>query len=165
MLDDLVYGIENRNIPSLYPSTFGELLRTQLGQNGIGFVERLLNAPHELFTCTTLLCGKFAGPIAHVRRSANRADDPLPNIAVEVEHQITNAVRFVVRSPPEHLRRKRGDGFPKLDPILVSEVGARTVDEVLFDAHVSVLGARYPPPTPDSRLLSTLHPGDILGVV
>ena len=59
----------------------------------------------------------------------------LPKVAVEVENQVPNAIRLFVRAPPEHLRRKRVDRLAELDPILVGEVGARTVDEVLLDAH------------------------------
>ena len=90
---------------------------------------------HELFARGAFVCRKFARSISNIGRATNGADDPLPEIPLEVEEKIADAVRLLVRSPPEHLGRKRADGLPQFDPILVGQIGARAVDEVLADVH------------------------------
>lgn len=68
-------------------------------------------------------------PLANIRVSTEAADDPLSNVAIEVEDQIADAVGCRVGSPPDVLNRQSLDCL--LDPryVAVGQEPSRLIDE------------------------------------
>jgi hypothetical protein len=61
----------------------------------------------------------------------------LTNVAGEVKEEVADAVRPLVRPPPEPVRRKRLDREPKLGPVFVSEKVARALEKRGGEIHVT----------------------------
>src|SRR5262249_21182088 len=60
-----------------------------------------VEAADQLVTGDRPAHGELAGAVAHVRHAADARDDPLPEVAAEVQQEVADRVHRVVRTPPD----------------------------------------------------------------
>src|SRR6185503_1706940 len=88
---------------------------------------------------------EFAGTIALDIPAADSANDPLPHIPGEMHEQVADAVRLIVRAPPQRVRRQGLHRRAELRAVLGAEVVARAIDECLGQVHRGAPGGRISP--------------------
>ena len=142
VLDDVKDGVEHGNVSSLDVSPFGEPHRRNAGEHPIDVVERTLEIGEKRFLGRTVSSRELGRAVPGDRRASHTGNDPLPDVAGEMDQEITDAVGLVVRPPPDGIGRQRSHRVSELGAVFVVQEIARSLEEVRSEICVHVISAR-----------------------
>jgi hypothetical protein len=125
VLDDVQDCIEDRQLAALDSAQLGQIRNRQTAQHPIDIIQRAIERRKQFPCRRAFTRGKFGGTVPDIRFAAYAADDPLSNVAGQVQQQIADAVGRLVGTPPQGIGRQRFDRQPDLRSILKSEAVTR----------------------------------------
>ena len=135
VLDHVVDRVEHRHFAPLDRKAQREITGRESGDDRIRRIERRAQRGEQCRRIGAFGRGKFRGAIALVGYAAHAAHDPLPDVALEMQQQIADAVRAGVRASPERVGRQRLQAVLDLRRVLGREIVARLGDEFGGDVH------------------------------
>src|SRR5512138_351580 len=118
MLDDMVDGLEYRRLVTLNRARRVEVGFGELGERSVGVVECLVEEREQFCRSLPRPGRELVRSPARVRRATHTADDPLADVTREVQEQVADAVRLLVRAPPEPVGGNGVHGRVKLCAVL-----------------------------------------------
>src|SRR3954462_10571380 len=107
-------GAEHGDLPALNGPRLEQIRVRQLRQEAIDSVERALEIGKQHRAGGSGTGGEFRGTLPRVRPSADAAKKPLADVAVQMQQEIADAVRLIVRAPPERILGQCLDGESQL---------------------------------------------------
>jgi hypothetical protein len=119
---------ERRLIP---PAELLERLGATM-QDASDVLSRLTEA--DLLSTFNILC-ELGGPVSRVCDAIERRDQPLANIAVQVEKQRADTVAGFIGAPPHLLLCQWCDAALQAGPVFLQQFPARELEEELAYAH------------------------------
>jgi hypothetical protein len=139
VFDDVVHRLEHGHVVRLNDAPRMEVGRGERREDAVDVRDRLFEPIDQRGHRYRRTLVELGLAISHVRRAADAADDPLPRVPGEVQQQVADTVRRLVRSRPDDAVVEHGDGQADLRQIF-PEVPARQGD----DGHAGVgLGAGW----------------------
>jgi hypothetical protein len=118
MLDDVIDGAEHGGLAPLDEPACGQVFIPQGFQDRIGFAQHIFELPQELGARWALARCELGRAIPIDRFVADSADNPLPDVAREMQQQIPDAVRAFVAAGPDRGVRENINALPQLSRIL-----------------------------------------------
>src|SRR5438105_1923220 len=101
VLDDVIDCVEHRDLSTLNAARRGQVRGGKACEHRVRLIQYALEVAEEHIGGCTVLRGELAGAVSCTRDAANAGHDPLPDVAGEVEEQIADTVRLLVRAPPK----------------------------------------------------------------
>jgi hypothetical protein len=98
MLHHVVDSVQDRKIVFLNGDALNQPVRTDSRENVLGVLNRLVKALRQLLLGHTALGGELLITHARIGCAADSGNNPLPHVAAQVEHQISDGV-FALRAP------------------------------------------------------------------
>src|SRR6185503_12418372 len=129
VLNSCVDRPHHGDVIALNPPGLEQVCCVDVGEHDVGFFNSAAKSTREIRTRPSIALIELLLPLSPMGCSTNPADDPLAEVAVEMQDQIADAVRLVVGSPPHVLGRKSVDGLLDAGQIAVHEELARLLDE------------------------------------
>src|SRR4051812_649426 len=108
VFDDVIDRLEHGHLVRLDRAARVQVGRRQRGEHVIDLADRLLEPVNETRRWQRRPLIELTLPVTHVLRATDPADDPLPRVTGEVEHQVADAVRRVVRPGPDDVVVEHG---------------------------------------------------------
>jgi len=114
VFDDVIERLEHRQLSSLNGAQRAQIRRGETREHRVSLAQHALEIGEQPVGGRAVVRGELAGAVTSAWHGANTGHDPLPDVAGEVEQQIADAVRLLVRSPPERASGERFHGGPEL---------------------------------------------------
>ena len=80
---------------------FEKVVGVKFLEDLIGLKNRFFKCPEQIGPWDVITLGKFLRSVSRGRRSTNAADNPLTDVAGQMENQIANAIITLVGPPPD----------------------------------------------------------------
>lgn len=111
VLDNVVDGFEHGDILALDADTRSQACRRKDGDDGAGLAHGGAEAVAKFVRAEAAAGGEFRIAIPHVRCAAHTRDDPLPQIAGQMQNQVAGCVLILASAKPELLRAEPADAI------------------------------------------------------
>ena len=122
-------GVDDREVATLDGAPFEQRLRRQRAEHTVHFIEGLIQVAQELLPRRSVRRGEFGRAMPDVRRAAHAADHPLAHVARQMQQQVADAVRLIVRAPPEGVLGQRLNRETDLGPVFGVQQISSPVEE------------------------------------
>jgi hypothetical protein len=129
VFDHRVDRLQDRYVVTLDTAMFEQSRRVNACEHAIRFTDSCPKLTQKLGLIHAGLRIELMLPVTHIRLSTHAADNPLSNVAIEVEDQIADAVGGLVGSPPDVLNRQSLDCLLDARHIAVGKELPGSIDE------------------------------------
>lgn len=99
-------GPEAAAFETLNSANAGELFCVNFREHACCFLDNFMKSMLQLVSGNGPLFLKLGGAVANIRDAADTGDNPLPNIAAQMENQVANAVELGSSAMPDLIVRK-----------------------------------------------------------
>ena len=129
VLHHVIDGLQAGDRIALNVEGGGEVVGGEAGEDGGGLVEGGAEAVEQDARGQVVALGELGRALAGVGIVIEGGDQPLSDIAVEMQQQIADTVAGLVGAPPDLLVGEGFDGAAHARPALVDQLGAGVVEE------------------------------------
>jgi len=92
MLDDMINGGKDRCVPALDSHGAFEIVVAESCEHSVGILDRGLEETQQLINGRTIAHRKLGRPVALGSRAAQAGDYPLPDVAGQMNDEVSDAV-------------------------------------------------------------------------
>ena len=94
------HGFQHIDVRTLYRTPLKQCVRSEMLQDAVNVTQRRSQQRQQLATLNRFPLRKLRIPFAFVRLAADARNNPLPRVSAQMQDEVANAVRFLVRTPP-----------------------------------------------------------------
>src|SRR3954464_2743045 len=139
MLDNVIDGAENSRFAVLDDNRPLQIFFGERGKHRIRVLQNRFQIVEQGRRFGAVSLREFTGAVALDRPASDAAEYPFGDVASEMNEEISNAVRALVRPRPQHRPRQRVDALSDLDRVLLGQPVPRSGQKILGDRHHAVL--------------------------
>jgi len=124
MFDHLVNGVESSHRVTLNLERFQQFSFRESVQDFLRLLHRALQSFEQHRLRRLGWCVELSRSVPRIFQPIERPNYPLPDVAIQVQQKISNAIAGSIRTPPNLLIVKWFDGALQAWPELVQKLGA-----------------------------------------